>query len=61
MVCLHVGSFSVSCSKAMARSLTAKQFLIVGDSNVEHNLLHAGRLYSELADSVPARNLAQYY
>jgi hypothetical protein len=41
----------------MARSLTAKQFLIVGDSNVERNLLHAGRLYSELADSVPARNL----
>jgi hypothetical protein len=44
----------------MARQLQAKkELLILGDSNIERNLLHTGRLYCELAESVPARNLAE--
>jgi hypothetical protein len=44
----------------MARQLQAnKELLIIGDSNVERNILHTGRLYCQLAESVPARNLVE--
>jgi len=44
----------------MARQLQAnKELLIIGDSNVERNILHTGRLYCQLAESVPARNLLE--
>jgi hypothetical protein len=44
----------------MSRQLQAnKELLIIGDSNVERNLLHTGRLYCEYAESVPARNLSE--
>ena len=44
----------------MSRQLQAnKELLIIGDSNVERNLLHTGRLYCQLAVSVPARNLSE--
>jgi hypothetical protein len=44
----------------MARQLQAnKELLIIGDSNIERNILHTGRLYCQLAESVPARNLAE--
>jgi hypothetical protein len=42
----------------MSRQLQAnKELLIIGDSNVERNILHTGRLYCQLAESVPAQNL----
>ncbi len=44
----------------MARLLQAnKELLIIGDSNIERNILHTGRLYCQLAKSVPARNLPE--
>jgi hypothetical protein len=44
----------------MSRQLNAnKELLILGDSNVERNLLHTGRLYCQLAESVPARNISE--
>ncbi len=44
----------------MARQLQArKELLIIGDSNVERHILHTGRLYCELAESVPARNITE--
>jgi hypothetical protein len=44
----------------MARQLQAnKELLIIGDSNIERNILHTGRLYCQLAESVPARNLTE--
>ena len=44
----------------MSRQLQAnKELLIIGDSNVERNLLHTGRLYCQWAESVPARNLSE--
>ncbi len=44
----------------MARQLQAKkELLLLGDSNVERNILHTGRLYCQLAESVPARNIAE--
>jgi hypothetical protein len=45
----------------MSRQLQArKSLLIIGDSNVERNILHTGRLYCEQAESVPARNQGEY-
>jgi hypothetical protein len=45
----------------MARQLqAAKDLLIFGDSNVERNILHTGRAYSQTCVSVPARNLAEF-
>jgi len=35
--------------------------LIIGDSNVERNIRHTGRLYCEQAESVPARNQVEYH
>ena len=35
--------------------------MIIGDSNVERNILHTGRLYCEEAESVPARNLHEFH
>jgi hypothetical protein len=44
----------------MARQLQAKkELLLLGDSNVERNILHTGRLYCQLAESVPARNITE--
>jgi len=44
----------------MARQLQAKkELLILGDSNVERNILHTGRLYCQMAESVPARNITE--
>jgi hypothetical protein len=44
----------------MARQLQAKkELLILGDSNVERNILHTGRLYCQLAESVPSRNITE--
>jgi hypothetical protein len=44
----------------MARQLQAnKELLLIGDSNVERNILHTGRLYCQLADSIPARNITE--
>jgi hypothetical protein len=44
----------------MSRQLQAKkELLILGDSNVERNILHTGRLYCQLAESVPARNITE--
>ncbi len=44
----------------MARQLQAnKELLILGDSNIERNILHTGRLYCQLAESVPAQNLTE--
>jgi hypothetical protein len=43
----------------MAQQFT-KDILILGDSNVERNILHIGHLYSQLSDSVPARNLEEF-
>jgi hypothetical protein len=44
----------------MSRQLQAKkELLIIGDSNVERNILHTGRLYCQLAESVPARNISE--
>ncbi len=44
----------------MARQLQAnKELLIIGNSNIERNILHTGRLYCQLAESVPARNLQE--
>jgi hypothetical protein len=44
----------------MARQLQAnKELLIIGDSNVERNILHTGRLYCQLAESLPTRNLTE--
>jgi hypothetical protein len=41
----------------MSRQLQArKSLLLIGDSNVERNILHTGRLYCDEAESVPARN-----
>jgi hypothetical protein len=40
--------------------IPTKDILIIGDSNVERNLLHTGQLYSELCESVPARNLEEF-
>jgi hypothetical protein len=45
----------------MSRQLqVAKDLLILGDSNVERNLLHTGRLYCLQSESVPARNLVEF-
>jgi hypothetical protein len=45
----------------MSRQLQArKSLLIIGDSNVERNILHTGRLYCEEAESVPARNQNEF-
>jgi hypothetical protein len=45
----------------MSRQLQAsKELLILGDSNVERNLLHTGRLYCQHAESVAARNLQEF-
>jgi len=41
----------------MSQQGQSKPILIVGDSNVERNLLRSGRLYSQQCDSVLARNL----
>ncbi len=42
----------------MAHQLQAnKELLIIGDSNIERNILHTGRLYCQPAESVPSRNL----
>ncbi len=50
----------LSLSYTMARQLQAKkELLIIGDSNIERNILHTGRLYCEMAESVPARNLEE--
>jgi len=47
-------------SNKMARQLQAnKELLIIGDSNIERNILHTGRLYCQLAESVPTRNLGE--
>jgi hypothetical protein len=44
----------------MARQLQAKkELLLLGDSNVERNILHTGRLYCQMAESVPARNITE--
>jgi hypothetical protein len=44
----------------MARQLQAKkELLILGDSNVERNILHTGRLYCQLTESIPARNISE--
>jgi hypothetical protein len=44
----------------MARQLQAnKELLLIGDSNVERNILHTGRLYCQLAESLPARNISE--
>jgi len=44
----------------MARQLQAKkELLILGDSNVERNILHTGRLYCQMAESIPARNITE--
>ncbi len=44
----------------MARQLQAnKELIIIGDSNIERNILHTGCLYCQLAESVPARNLIE--
>jgi hypothetical protein len=44
----------------MAHQLQAnKELLIIGDSNVERNILHTGRLYCQLAESVPARSITE--
>jgi hypothetical protein len=44
----------------MSRQLQAKkELLIIGDSNIERNILHTGRLYCELEESVPSRNLQE--
>ncbi len=52
---------SASHSFPMARQLQAsKDLLIFGDSNVERNMLHTGRAYSQSSASVPARNLAEF-
>ncbi len=45
----------------MSRQVGArKEILIVGDSNIERNLLHTGRLYCEHAESVAARNIVEF-
>ncbi len=45
----------------MSRQLQArKEILILGDSNVERNLLHSGRLYCQYAESVATRNLHEF-
>jgi hypothetical protein len=45
----------------MARQIQAtKDLLIFGDSNVERNILHTGRLYSLSSESIPARNLNEF-
>jgi hypothetical protein len=45
----------------MARQTqAAKDLLIFGDSNVERNILHTGRLYSLSSESVPSRNLNEF-
>jgi hypothetical protein len=46
----------------MARQLqvNSKELLIIGDSNVERNILHTGRMYSQYAESIPARNLSEF-
>jgi hypothetical protein len=44
----------------MARQLqAAKDLLILGDSNVERNILHTGRLYSQTSESIPDRNITE--
>jgi hypothetical protein len=43
----------------MSRQLVAKEILIVGDSNIQRNLLSAGRLYSDLSENGLARNLVE--
>ncbi len=43
----------------MAQQFT-KEILIIGDSNIERNILHTGQVYSQLCDSVPARNLEEF-
>jgi hypothetical protein len=44
----------------MDRQLQAnKELLIIGDSNVERNILHTGRLYCQLAESLPTRNFTE--
>jgi ribosomal protein L30E len=55
------GAFYLFClTPTMAHQLQAKkELLIIGDSNIERNILHTGRLYCELAESVPARNLQE--
>jgi hypothetical protein len=40
----------------MSRQLQAKEILLVGDSNIRRNLLHAGRAYSQPCDCGLARN-----
>jgi hypothetical protein len=46
----------------MARQLQAsKELLLIGDSNVERNLLHTGRLYCLQSESIPARNLSEFH
>jgi hypothetical protein len=45
----------------MSRQVQAtKDLLIFGDSNVERNILHTGRLYSMSSESVPSRNLNEF-
>ncbi len=45
----------------MSRQLQARiDLLIIGDSNVERNLFHTGRLYCLQSESVPARNVAEF-
>ncbi len=45
----------------MSRQIqAAKDLLIFGDSNVERNILHTGRLYSQSSESVPSRNLNEF-
>jgi len=52
---------ALSFNFKMSRQLQArKSLLIIGDSNVERNILHTGRLYCEQAESAPARNQNEY-
>jgi hypothetical protein len=37
----------------------SKDLLLIGDSNVERNLLHTGRLYCQQSESVLARNISE--
>jgi len=47
-------------STTMSRQLIAKEILLVGDSNVQRNLLSAGRLYSDLCENGLARNISEF-
>ncbi len=45
----------------MSRQLqAAKELLIIGDSNVERNILHTGLFYSQYAETIATRNLSEF-